>query len=59
LIGKQSRWKKFLSLQLPTKSRRWTIAGNPHTGELLLKLSVMEQGHADQLHAEIEELRIE
>lgn len=35
------------------------FAGNPHTRELLLKLSVMEQGHADQLQAELDELRIE
>lgn len=35
------------------------LAGNPHTHEMLVKLSVMEQGHADQLRAELEELRIE
>ncbi len=35
------------------------LAGNPHTRDMLTKLSVMEQGHADQLRAELEELRIE
>jgi rubrerythrin len=35
------------------------LAGNPHTRAMLEKLSVMEQGHADQLRAELEELRIE
>jgi rubrerythrin len=35
------------------------LAGNPHTREMLMKLSVMEQGHADTLRAELEELRIE
>ena len=35
------------------------LAGNPHTREMLLKLSVMEQGHADSLRAELDELRIE
>ncbi|HXF99168.1 MAG TPA: ferritin family protein [Bacteroidota bacterium] len=35
------------------------LAGNPHTRELLLKLSEMEQGHADSLRKELEELRIE
>lgn len=35
------------------------LAGNPHTRELLLKLSEMEQGHADSLRRELEELRTE
>lgn len=35
------------------------LAGSPHTREMLQKLSVMEQGHADQLRAELDELRIE
>jgi rubrerythrin len=35
------------------------LAGNPHTRELLLKLSAMEQGHADALRKELEELQIE
>ncbi len=35
------------------------FAANPHTRELLLKLSAMEQGHADALRKELEELRIE
>jgi rubrerythrin len=36
-----------------------TLAGNPHTRDMLMKLSVMEQGHADALRAELDELRIE
>lgn len=36
-----------------------TLAASPHTREMLLKLSAMEQGHADSLRAELEELRIE
>lgn len=35
------------------------LAGNPHTREVLLQLSDMEQGHADTLRKELEELRIE
>lgn len=35
------------------------LAGNPHTREILLQLSDMEQGHADTLRKELEELRIE
>lgn len=35
------------------------LTGNPHTRELLLRLSDMEQGHADALRQELEELRIE
>lgn len=35
------------------------LAGSPHTRHLLLELSEMEQGHADALRKELEELRIE
>jgi rubrerythrin len=35
------------------------LAGNPHTREILLRMSDMEQGHADTLRKELEELRIE
>lgn len=35
------------------------LAGNPHTREILLQLSDMEQGHADTLRKELEELSIE
>ncbi len=35
------------------------MAGNPHTQKLLLELSAMEQGHADALRKELNELRIE
>jgi len=35
------------------------LSGNPHTQQLLMQLSEMEQGHADSLRAELEELRIE
>jgi rubrerythrin len=35
------------------------LAGNPHTRNMLTKLSPMEHGHPDQLRAELEELRIE
>ena len=35
------------------------LAGNPHTRDMLMKLSVMEQGHADALRSELDELRIE
>jgi rubrerythrin len=35
------------------------LAGNPHTQRVLLQLSDMEQGHADTLRKELEELRIE
>jgi rubrerythrin len=35
------------------------LAGNPHTRTLLLQLSVMEQGHADQLSRELEELLLQ
>lgn len=35
------------------------LAGNPHTRDVLLQLSEMEQGHADVLRKELEELRIE
>ena len=40
-------------------ARAAQLAGNPHTREMLMKLSVMEQGHADTLRAELDELRIE
>jgi rubrerythrin len=33
--------------------------GNPHTRDLLLRLSEMEQGHADQLQQELNDLRIQ
>ncbi len=32
------------------------LTGNPHTRQMLLSLSDMEQGHADQLRRELEEL---
>ena len=35
------------------------LAGNLHTRKMLLQLSEMEQGHADQLRKELEDLRIE
>lgn len=35
------------------------MAGNPHTQKLLLELSAMEQGHADALRKELNEIRIE
>jgi rubrerythrin len=35
------------------------LAGNPQTRQTLLQLSDMEQGHADTLRKELEELRIE
>ena len=34
------------------------LTGNPHTQRVLLQLSEMEQGHADTLRKELEELRI-
>ncbi len=33
-----------------------TLAGSLHTRRMLLQLSEMEQGHADQLRKELEEL---
>jgi len=36
-----------------------TLAGNTHTREMLLKLSAMEQDHADQLRKELDELRLQ
>jgi rubrerythrin len=35
------------------------LAGNNHTRALLSRLSEMEQGHADQLRAELDELRLQ
>ena len=35
-----------------------TLAGNLHTKRTLLQLAEMEQGHADTLRKELEELRI-
>jgi rubrerythrin len=35
-----------------------TLAGGLHTKRMLLQLSEMEQGHADTLRKELEELRI-
>ncbi|MBI5471096.1 MAG: hypothetical protein HY961_01990 [Ignavibacteriae bacterium] len=35
------------------------LAGNLHTQRMLMKLSEMEQGHADTLRKELDELRIE
>lgn len=35
------------------------LAGNAHTRETLLRLSHMEQGHADDLRAELQELRLQ
>lgn len=32
------------------------LTGTPHTRQMLLSLSDMEQGHADQLRRELEEL---
>ena len=32
------------------------LTGNPHTRQMLLNLSDMEQDHADQLRKELEEL---
>ncbi len=33
--------------------------GNPHTRDMLLRLSEMEQGHADTLQQELDELLIQ
>ena len=35
------------------------LAGSLHTRRVLMRLSEMEQGHADTLRKELEELRIE
>lgn len=39
--------------------RAASLVGNPQTRALLLKLSAMEQDHAEVLRRELEELRIE
>jgi rubrerythrin len=35
------------------------LAGNPHTREVLLRLSEMEQGHAEALRKELDELELQ
>ena len=35
------------------------LTGNAHTRAMLLRLSEMEQGHADQLSAELQELQMQ
>jgi len=35
------------------------LTANPHTRKVLLDLSAMEQGHADQLRKELEELQLQ
>jgi rubrerythrin len=35
------------------------LTGNAHTRATLLRLSDMEQGHADQLRAELREIRLQ
>jgi rubrerythrin len=35
------------------------LAGNTHTRRMLLELSEMEQGHADQLRKELDELLLQ
>ena len=35
------------------------LTGNAHTRAMLVRLSEMEQGHADQLRAELQELRVQ
>lgn len=35
------------------------LAGSSHTREMLLKLSAMEQGHADELRKELDDLLLQ
>jgi len=40
-------------------TRAAELAGNPHTREVLLRLSDMEQGHAEALRKELDELELQ
>lgn len=35
------------------------LTGNPHTREVLLRMSAMEQGHADELRRELDDLHLQ